>query len=136
MGITINTARAHKWRADGEVTQLLTWINDERAMVLVPTYRKGGPWYVLMESAAYECLTPAGLARKAIKAAEVLGLDTAAPKIGGMIESWLDDLVTMPSAPEAELSRASYGQLTARADGHIIGGEEVRVPVAEGANYG
>ena len=136
MGITINTSKAHKWRADGEVTQLLTWINDERAMLLVPTYRKGGPWYVLMESAAYECLTPAGLARKAIKAAEVLGLESAAAHIGGMIESWLDDLVTMPSAPETELSKATYGQLIARADGQVIGGDELRFPVGEGATYG
>lgn len=136
MGITINTAKAHKWRADGEVTQLLTWVNGERAMVLLATFRNESPWYVLMDSAAWECLQPQGLARKAIKAAEVLGLDTAAPKIGGMIESWLDDLVMMPSAPEQELSKATYGQLTARADGRVIGGEEVRLPVGEGATYG
>ena len=77
----------------------------------------------------------AGLAAKAVKAAEVLGLDGGAAHIGGMIESWLDDLVTMPSAPEAELSKATYGQLIARADGQMIGGE-LRVPVREGASYG
>lgn len=136
MGIQIDTARAHKWRTDGEITQILTWVNDERAMVLVPTFRNAAPWYVLMDSAAYECLTPGGLARKAIKAADVLNLPSAAPKLGGMIESWLDELVTMPSAPPTELSRATYGQLVARADGRIIGGEEVRVPVSEGATYG
>lgn len=136
MGITINTAKAHKWRADGEVTQLLTWVNGERAMVLLATHRKGSPWYVLMDSAAWECLQPQGLAAKAVKAAEVLGLDGGAAHIGGMIESWLDDLVTMPSAPEVELSKATYGQLIAKADGELIGGEELRVPVREGASYG
>ena len=59
-GITINTAKAHKWRANGEVTQLLTWVNGERAMVLLATHRKGSPWYVLMDSAAWECLQPQG----------------------------------------------------------------------------
>ena len=136
MGITINTAKAHKWRANGEVTQLLTWVNGERAMVLLATHRKGSPWYVLMDSAAWECLQPQGLALKAVKAAEVLGLESAAPHIGGMIESWLDDLVTMPSAPETELSKATYGQLIARADGQVIGGDELRFPVGEGATYG
>lgn len=136
MGITINTAKAHKWRADGEVTQLLTWVNGERAMVLLATHRKGSPWYVLMDSAAWECLLPQGLAAKAVKAAEVLGLDGGAAHIGGMIESWLDDLVQMPSAPEVELSKATYGQLIAKADGELIGGEELRVPVREGASYG
>lgn len=51
MSTTIDTRKAHLVRQHGDLTAIYTWINDERALVLVPTYRPGAPWYVVMESA-------------------------------------------------------------------------------------
>lgn len=136
MGISINTRRAHAARQLGDLTFIFTWVNDERAMVIVPTFRVGAPWYIVADSAAWKYDEPAYLARQAIKAAEVLGMQGQEVRIAGLIHDHLGDLVTMPSAPPQELSRARYGQLTLKADGMVIGGEEIRATVGEGASYG
>lgn len=136
MGLSINTAKAHKVRQLGDITVIFTWVNDERAMVLIPTLRRGAPWFIVMDSAAYQYTDPRYTARMAIKAAEVLTMQGQEARIASLIVDHLDDLIRMPSAPLPELTRATYGQMTARQGGQIIGGEELRFNVGEGANYG
>lgn len=139
MTLSVNTRRAHKWRTVGDVTQILTWVNNERAMILLATHREGAPWYILPEPVAHELVDDDGLKARAIKAASVIGLDGSAAavvKVGRMIDEWLDDLVVMPSAPPPQMSKATYGERILRADGKEIAGEEIRLPVADGAVYG
>lgn len=136
MGISINTKRAHKVRSLGDITIIFTWVNDERAMILLPTFRRGAPWYIVMDSAAWQYNEPRYLARQSVKAAEVLGMTGQETRIAGLINDHLDDLVLMPSSPPPVLSRATYGQMMVKEDGRLIGGEEVRVPVSEGVRYG
>lgn len=136
MGATINTAKAHKVRNIGDITLIFTWVNGERAMVLIPNQRRNAPWYIVMDSAAWKYNEPRYLAKQAVVASEVLGMDGQAARIGGMIHDHLDDLVRMPSSPPDQLSKATFGSLKMMADGREIGGEELRVQVGEGASYG
>ena len=136
MGATIDTRRAHAVRQFGDITQIFTWVNGERAVVLLPTFRPGAPWFVICDSAAWQYDEPRYLAKQSAKAAEVLDMPESVVKIATLMHDGLDELVTMPSEPPTELSRASFGQLVAKADGKVIGGEEIRVPVQRGASYG
>lgn len=139
MGITLDPRKAFLTRQHGDITAVFTWMNDERALVLIPALRKGAPWYVVMESAAYKYADEIYLARQSQVAASVLGMGDerqAWVKIGTIILEGLPDLIEMPSAPAPELSKATYGQVTVRADGKVIGGEEIRFPTNTGAEYG
>ena len=136
MGISIDTKRAWRVRTLGDLTVIFTWINNERAMVLLPTYRKGAPWYVVMDSAAHQYVNPSYMARQSIKAAEVLGMQGQEIRIATILADNLEELVTMPGEQEHQMSRATYGEIQVKADGKLIGGEELRVPVGGGASYG
>lgn len=142
MPASIDTRKAHMTRQHGDITAIYTWVNDERALVLVPTFRAGAPWYIVMESAAFtwddssERNVPV-VVRKAIKACEVLGIEptpTNCRRIAGLIIDALPDLIRMPSAPPQEYHRASFGRMELRADGKAIAGEDIRVE-KEGAVY-
>ncbi|NBS22330.1 MAG: hypothetical protein EBS75_12105 [Betaproteobacteria bacterium] len=50
-------------------------MNDERALVLLPVYRKAAAWFVVCESAAFRYDDPSVLAAQCVKACEVLGLE-------------------------------------------------------------
>lgn len=138
MGVSIDLAKAHASHHYGELTAILTWVNDERALVLLPTYRKGAPWYVVMESAAFKYDNPVYLAHQAKKAAEVMGMaDTRDNwfKLATIIHEALPDLIRMPHAPDKELSKATYGSMQLRLDGKLMAGEEIRLE-KDTATYG
>ena len=75
MATTIDTEKAYMSRQHGDITAIYTWVNDERALVLVPTFRKGAPWFIVCESAAYKYDSDLYIAKQAIKACEVLGIE-------------------------------------------------------------
>ncbi len=128
--ITLDTRKAHLVRQHRDITAIYTWVNDERALVLVPTYRKGAPWYVVMESAAYKYDDPRYLAKQSAIAAEVLGMDestTTWSRIASIIHEGLPDLIRMPSAPDPDYHLASIGNMVLRADGQVIGGSDIRI---------
>ena len=143
MPATLDPNKSHLVRHHGEVMAIFTWINGERAMVLVATRRPpGSPWYVIMEPAAYLYADDNGhpthrLAESAAKAAEVLGLDqttSAVHKIMNVIVDGLPDLVSMPSEPPREVAKAAIGEVKLMADGKLIAGQEIREEVA-GVEY-
>jgi hypothetical protein len=138
MGATLDLRKAHLSRQHGDLTAIYTWINDERAMVLLPTYRTGAPWYVVCESAAYKYDDPAYLARQCVTACEVLGIEPSTPnwsRVASIIHEGLPELIRMPSAPLPEYLRGSFGHMELRADGQVIAGEDIRIE-REGAAYG
>ena len=130
-------------RVHGDITCIFTWINDERAMVLVPHLRAGAPWFVVMESAAYtwddeDAGNIPQVVRKAAKACEVLGIEPSpwnCRRIAGLVIDGLPDLIRMPSTPPAEYHRASFGHMELRADGEVLAHEDIRLE-KEGATYG
>lgn len=142
MPATIDLNKAHLSRVHGDITVIFSWLNDERAMFLIPHLRKGAPWYVVMEGAAYtwddsDPKNVAAVASKAVKACEVLGLEpspTNCRRIAGMVIDGLEDLIRMPSSPPVEYFKSSFGALELRANGKAIAGEDIRVE-KEGVSY-
>lgn len=142
MGVSIDLRKAHLHRQHGDLLAVYTWVNDARALVLIPHRRKGAPWYVVEESAAYlwddsAPGTSALVAKKAMHACEVLGIEPTAHnamRVASIIIDGLPELIRMPAAPEKEYHSASHGQLLLREDGMAIAGEDIRVE-KEGATY-
>lgn len=143
MPVSVDTKKAFLHRTHGDLTVIFTWVNDERAMVILPHLRPGAPWYVVMEGAAYSwddsvSTNVAQVARKATQACNVLGIEpspTNCRRIAGIVIDGLPDLIRMPSAPPKEFYRASHGQLLLRADGQDMAAEDIRVE-KEGVTYG
>ena len=138
MGVSLDLRKAHLSRVHGDITAVYTWVNDERALVLIPTYRKGAPWYVVLESAAFKYDDPTYLARQCITACDVLGLEPSRQnwvRVATLINEGLPDLVRMPSAPPTEYLRSAVGRMELRVDGESVAGKDIRIE-REGASYG
>jgi hypothetical protein len=137
--ISVDLSKAHLTRQHGDLLAVYTWVNDERALILIPAYRKNAAWYIVCESAAYKYDNRQYLALQCKKAAEVLGMESSPNnwiKLATIIHDGLPDLITMPSAPDPALTRGTYGEVKILADGQLLGGEEARMPVESGATYG
>lgn len=138
MGASLDTRKAHLTRQHGDIIAVYTWVNDERAMVLIPAYRPGAPWYIVMESAAFRYDDPTYLASQCVKACEVLGIEPSRPnwvRVATIIHEGLPDLIRMPSAPLPEQYAASIGSMQLRADGQVLAEQDVRLE-KEGVQYG
>lgn len=138
MGVSLDLGKAYLSRVHGDITAVYTWVNDERAIVLVPTFRRGAPWYVVMESAAFKYDDPQYLARQCVTACDVLGMepnDRNWVRVASIIHEGLPDLIRMPTAPPAEYLRDTLGHMELRVDGQTVAGEDIRIE-KEGASYG
>lgn len=142
MSASIDTRKAHLVRQHGDLTVIYTWVNDQRAMVLLPHLRPGAPWFIVMESASYswddsDRRNIPNVVKKSMKACEVLGIEGSphnCRRVAGIIIDGLPDLIRMPHAPEKEYHRASFGNLLLKADGVPMASEEIRVE-KEGVTY-
>ena len=142
MPASIDLTKAHLHRVHGDITVIFSWINDERAMVLVPHLRKGAPWFVVMDSAAHtwddhDAKNIPTVIAKASKACEVLGIEPSpwnVRRIAGLVIDGIPDLIRMPSSPPKEYHRANFGHMELRADGDLIAQEHIKVE-KEGATY-
>jgi hypothetical protein len=119
-----------------------SWINDGRALFLIPRHRAKAPWFVVLEQAAHEwndqdqTMVMMVIAR-AVKACDVLGIEPTprnARRIIGIVNDALPELVSMPSAPPVEFKPGSLGSVLLRENGVVIGGEEIRAE-DEGVTY-
>lgn len=134
MAVRLDPRKAHKAHIVGDILVILSWVNDERAMILMPARRAhGSPWFVLCESAAYQYDDPRYLARQAAKAAEVLGMDettSAAYRIADVILNYLPDLIRMPATPDTECMDAAIGSMMLKADGQTVAQQDIRLDKA------
>lgn len=138
MGLSIELSQAHESHVFGSITVLYTWVNDERAMVLIPTHRKGAGWFIVCDSAAWRYDDERYLVQQARKACEVMGDEPSmnnAIKIAKIIHDGLETLIRMPSAPTKELIKGSFGRMQGRADGKVFAEEEIRLEKV-GPTYG
>lgn len=143
MPAQLDTKKAHLVRYHGDLAVLFTWINDERAMVLIPHRRPGAPWYVVMDSAAHtwderDPLNHYLIIQKLVKACEVLGIEPSSAncrRLANIIMVGIPDLVSMPSAPPTEFYKPSFGRMVLNADGKPLAEEDIRVE-KEGVTYG
>ena len=135
MGVSLDLSKAHRSRQYGDLTAVYSWINDERALFLIPSYRKGAPWFIVMEPASHEWndQDPSNISsvvRRAMKACEVLGIEgnpTNCRRIVGIVNDAIPDLVRMPASPPTEYYRASAGSMELRADGQVMVREDIRI---------
>ena len=142
MSATLDPRKAFLTRRHGDLLAVYSWVNDERALILLPALRPGAPWYVVMESAAHtwDDSDPANVpavAAKALKACEVLGLEPTprnARRVAAIVIDGLPDLIRMPAAPPAERHDASIGRMTLRADGRTLAEQDLRLEKG-GATY-
>ena len=140
---SIDLRKAYTSRRYGDILAVWSWLNDTRALFLIPAIRRRAPWFVVLEPAAHEWNDHEApnvrmLAQRALKACEVLGLEVNprnAHRIVRIVNDALPDLVRMPSRQPNDFRPASYGQITMRADGVPIGAEEIRFEDA-GVTYG
>ena len=128
MPACIDLRKAHLHRQHGDLLAVYTWINGERCLVLIPAFRPKAPWYVVMESAAYQYDDPAYLARQCVKACEVLGIEPTRAnwvRVGTIINEGLPDLYRMPSEPVRE-SKGWRVSLSGLVDRHRLGGRKTQ----------
>lgn len=149
MPVSLDLRKAHKHHRFGDLIAVLTWINDERSLVMIPAHRKNAGWYIVQESAAFRWgidHSGAEIRREAMEhaneqayiACDMLNLEPSRmnrAKVISVITGLLPDLVVMPSAPDPEYRPGSYGQLVLNADGKPIASESLRQEV-QGTTYG
>lgn len=137
--LSLDLNKAHLHRTFGDLVVIYTWVNDERAMILIPAYRKSAAWFIVMDSAAWKYDNTSYLQKQAMTAAEVLGMEPSPNnwfKLARVIHEGLPDLLEMPSAPDPTLMRASIGDMQLLADGVLMAGQEIRLEEESGAVYG
>ena len=143
MSASIDLSRAYLSRVHGDITAVYSWLNDERALFLIPHLRKGAPWFVVLESASYswddhDSQNVSNVVAKCLKACEVLGIEptpTNCRRIAAIVIDGLPDLIRMPHKPEVEYHKAGFGHMELKADGATVHSEIIRVE-KEGATYG
>lgn len=118
-------------RQHGDIIACYTWINDERALVLIPALRKLTAWYIVLESAAFKYDDPHYLAKQCAIACDVLGIEPSKPnwvRVATIINEGLPDLVKMPSAPLPDPTEGSkhLGSIALKADGKLINEQEIK----------
>lgn len=144
MGVSLDPRKAHSAHRYGDISIILTWMNDKRVMVLVPSYRTKAPWFVIQEEVAFEWSDQdAGNLRflpdRAHRACEVLGIEPNKPncfRIISMVNDRMQDFLRMPSAQPPEKIAGSFGAMTLKADGQVVHQEDIRLDAEEGATYG
>ncbi|PIM52127.1 hypothetical protein CS062_16370 [Roseateles chitinivorans] len=148
MALELDLRKAHFSRVHGDIVAVQTWVNDTRALVLIPALRKDAGWYIVEESAAYlwninaidggerdQALKHAN--RQAYIACEILRIEPSMrnrARLITIITDTLPDLLRMPSAPESEFIKAAVGEMKLMADGRQIAGQDIRLE-KEGATY-
>lgn len=142
MGVSLDLRKAHSFHYRGDLVVVLSWINDLRAMFIIPRYRKGASWYVIEEPAAHfwrddEASNIPTAAIKSKKACEVLGLEPSPmnqTKIIALVNDFIPELVRMPSSPPPKYLNQNFGSMTMREAGMVIASDNIRLE-DEGQEY-
>lgn len=141
MSVCIDTRKAHLVRQHGDIIAIYTWVNGERAMVLLPAHRKSAGWYVIPDSSAWQYDNDDYLLRQSAVACDVMGFGLSAPtafRIANIIIEGLEDLVRMPHEPPDIVevaARHALGEMHLKADGELIRSEEIVAPAGAGQRF-
>ena len=142
MGAMIDLRKAHASHQRGDLTIVLSWLNDERAMFLIPNVRERAPWFIVMEKAAFEWSDQdssnlADLPARAYKACEVLGIEPNKAncfRIISIVNDMMQEFLRMPSSQPLEKLMGAYGSMTLRADGEVLTQQDIQLE-DEGVKY-
>lgn len=143
MAASIDLRKAHAARRYGDINAVLTWMNDDRVLILIPAVRVKAPWFVIMERVAFEWSDQdAGnlvyLPARAHKACEVLGIEPNKEncfRIISIVNDIMQEFLRMPSSQPLEKLMGSYGSMTLRANGEVVTQQDIRLD-DEGVSYG
>lgn len=138
MAATLDLSKAHLHRAHGDLLAIYSWINEERALILVPRYRPGAPWYCVLESAAFKYDDPAYMARQCAVACDVLGIEPSTrnwSRVATIINEGLPDLIRMPHSPDKELEKAAIGAMKLMEDGQLVAAQDIHLEKEGAATY-
>lgn len=139
MPACIDLEKVHLKRQHGDLLAIYTWIDGERALIIMPTYRLKSPWFVVMESAAYLYDDPAYMAKRCPEAVRFMGLEDNRAnwvRLATIINEGLPDLVLMPSEPNWKKSEArQLGEIKLMADGQVVKQGAFTVEPTAGAEY-
>lgn len=142
MPASLDLRKAHKHQRHGDIVVVLTWVNDSRALVLLPAHRTDAGWYIVDESAAWRWgvdhpdayarrIALAHAAQQSAIACDMLGIEPTLrnrARITSIIAGWIPDLIRMPSAPEPEfLPNVTQGEIVLKVDGQVMREEEIKV---------
>ncbi len=142
MGVSLDLRKAHAFHYRGDLCVVLSWINDVRALFLIPAVRKTASWYVIEEPAAHfwrddEPSNIRNAAMKSKKACEVLGLEPSVmnqTKIIALVNDFIPDLLRMPSSPPAKYINRDFGSMTMREGGKVLAQQAIQLE-DEGQEY-
>ena len=142
MGVSIDLRKSHSAHRYGDINIVLSWMNEKRAMFLIPAYRAKAPWFVIAEEAAFEwsdqdSTNLIDLPGRAAKACEVLGMEPSRSncfRIISIVNDRMQDFLRMPSAQPPEKMAGTFGQMTLKGDGQILRQEGIQFE-DEGATY-
>jgi hypothetical protein len=143
MAISIDLRRAHASYKFGDLTIVLSWLNDERAMFFVPHVRKGAPWFVIREPSAFEWSDQDPdnriyLMDRAAKACDVLGIEPNQRncfRIITIVNNLMQELVRMPSVQPPEQHKASLGTFRIMAGDELVHEDDIRLDKVTGIQY-
>lgn len=134
-GIILGGPNARFQRIHGDIVASYQYVNDERAMVLWPRFRKGVPAFVVCDSAAWKYDDPKYLAQQARHVANLWGEAPDSKRwfqIASIIHDGLSDLVRLKPKPTAvELSGTTIGEAELMVQGKRVFGAEVTLPTAD-----
>jgi len=135
MGMVLGGKNARFQRVHGDVVASYQYVNDERAMVLWPRFRKGGTAFIVCDSAAFKYADPHYLAEQAKVACELWGWEPAPDqwfKIAKIIDEGLADLVKMPPPPASLAPQGpSVGEASLILGGRTITTGEITAPTPD-----
>lgn len=148
MGASLDLRKAWRHQRHGDLMVVLTWVNDQRSLVLAPVIRRDAGWYIVQESAAYlwgvdhfdqAVAGPARahVARQSLIACQMLGIEPSfanRARIISIVTGWIPDLCAMPGEPQPTYLPGSFGEVQLRADGKPIAAEDIR-EVDAGVTY-
>lgn len=143
MGATLDLRKAHLSRHYGDLVAVFSWLDEARALFLIPRYRQRAPWFVVLEPAAHEWDDREGknvmqVIARAVKACDVLGIEATprnARRIVGIVNDAIYELLRMPSSPPVEYQAGSIGSMLLRADGVPLAHEAIRLEDDAVATY-
>ena len=143
MGVSLDIRKAHSAHRYGDLNVILSWVNDTRAMFLIPALRTKAPWFIILESVAFEWSDqdPTNLVylpARAAKACEVLGIEANRAnvfRIISIVNDRMQDFIRMPSSQPPEKTAGTYGEMTLKGDGEVIRQAPIQFE-DEGAAYG
>lgn len=148
MPVSLDLRKAHLHQRHGDLVVVLTWVNDSRALVLLPAHRTDAGWYIVDESAAWRWgvdhidayarrIALAHARQQSAIACNMLGIEPTVrncARITSIIAGWIPELIRMPSAPPTEyLQGVTQGEIVLKVDGQVVREEEIKVEDTAGA---